>query len=381
MPESSPAVVSGFVAPGFERVQEAFEANFTRRGDVGGAFAAYVDGELVVDLWGGVADAATGASWEEDTLQLIFSGTKGITAAAMLLLVDRNELRLSEPVATYWPEFGQADKKDITIAEVLTHRTGLSALDGELENDFLLDPEGMAAVLARQAPNWPATRRIAYHPLTYGWLCGEIVRRVTGTTIGRFVRSEIAEPLGADIWIGLPPELEPRVSSIRMHDEFRDLRSIVCAGPGGQRYTNPPFFDEPLIWNERPFHEAEIAGVNGIADARGMAALYACLANGGTLGGTRLLSTETAALAPAVLARGEDALSGENLAFSTGFELQTELALLGPAITAFGHGGAGGSIHGAWPRQRVGFSYLMNEMRDIDDDRSRVPLAALYAAL
>ncbi len=339
--------VHGYAAPGFEVVRDAFAANFDRRGEVGAAFAAYVDGEPVVDLWAGVADAATGAPWERDTLQLIFSGTKGVVATALLLLVERGQLALEEPVATYWPEFAQSGKQAITVGDVLSHQAGLPWLDADVTGEALLDDEALAALLARQAPLWPGDRRVSYHPLTYGWLCGELVRRVADTTVGA-----LAEPLGAEIWIGLPSEQEPRVSTLCVRDDFRALGETLSATPGARRYGNPPIFEEPLLWNLPAVHAAEVPGANGIATARGMAALYGCLAGGGTL------------------------------AFGAGFELQTERSPFGPALDGYGHGGAGGSMHGAWPKHRVGFSYAMNQMRDdSDDDRSRTLLAALYTAV
>lgn len=376
------ASVSGFVAPGFEIVQDAFAANFTRRGEVGAAFAAHLDGELVVDLWGGVADQATQAPWSEDTLSIIFSGTKGVVAVAMLMLVDRGVLSLEEPVATYWPEFAAAGKERITVGDMLSHQAGLPYVEAQLTPESLLEPQALAELLAKQAPAWPGERRISYHALTYGWLCGEVMRRVTGETVGELVRKEIAAPLGADIWIGLPAEQESRVSVLCVHESHAASKAFAYSGPGAPRYTNPPLFDEPLPWNETRIHAAEIPGANGITDARSMAAMYGCLARGGSLGEARLLDAKTIALGTRERSRGRDALAPESLAFGAGFELQTERSPLGPAVVAYGHTGAGGSVHGAWPTHRVGFSYVMNQMREeYDDDRSRSLLTALYAAV
>jgi CubicO group peptidase (beta-lactamase class C family) len=376
------AAVSGFVAPGFEIVQDAFAANFARRDEVGAAFAAHVDGKLVVDLWGGLADQANQAPWEKDTLSIIFSGTKGVVAIAAMVLVDRGEISLEEPVATYWPEFAASGKEWVTVGDVLSHQAGLPYIEADLTTESLLDPEGLAALLAAQPPAWAAERRVTYHALTYGWLAGELVRRVSGITVGEFVRREIAEPLGVEIWIGLPSEHEPRVSTLSMHESFAAAKDLAYFGPGARRYTNPPLFDEPLLWNEARVHAAEIPGAAGITNARSMATLYGCLACGGSLGDTRLMSAETVALAGRDRSRGRDALAPESIAFGAGFELQTERSPFGPAAVAFGHGGAGGSFHGTWPKHRVGFSYVMNQMREeYDDDRSRSLLAALYTAV
>lgn len=374
------AAVSGFAAPGFEIVKDAFTANFASRGEVGAAFAAYLDGKPVVDLWGGVADQSTQKPWSEDTLSIIFSGTKGVVALAVLMLVDRGKISLEEPVATYWPQFAAAGKERITVGEMMSHQAGLPYVEAQLAPESLLDPQGLAELLAKQAPAWPGESRVTYHALTYGWLCGELVRRVTGETVGELVRKEIAAPLDAEIWIGLPAEHEARVSTLCMHESFATAE--LGLGPGAPRFMNPPTFDEPLPWNEARIHATEIPGANGITNARSMAAMYGCLACGGSLGEVRLLDAETIALGSRERSRARDALAPESLAFGVGFELQTERVTLGPAHAAFGHTGAGGSCHGAWPSHRVGFSYVMNQMREeLDDDRSRSLLAALYAAV
>jgi CubicO group peptidase (beta-lactamase class C family) len=371
-PDARGFVASGFVAPGFEVV----------RGEVGAGFAAYLDGELVVDLWGGLADADAGVPWSQDTLTVIFSGTKGVTAVAMLMLVDRGQLSLEEPVATYWPEFAAAGKEHVTVGDVLSHQAGLPYVELPLSFESLLDPDALAELLAKQAPAWPGERRGSYHALTYGWLCGELARRVSGMTVGELVRDEIAAPLGAEIWISLSEEHESRVSKLCVHESFEAVMAFACAGPGAPRYANPRVFEQPLVWNEARFHAVESPAVSGITNARSMAALYGCLACGGTIGDVSLMSAETVALGIRERFRGRDALAPESLAFGAGFELQTESVPLGPAPAAFGHSGAGGSRHGAWPTHRVGFSYVMNQMRDeSDDERSRALLAALYAAI
>lgn len=371
---------SGYVAPGFEIVREAFDANFGIRGEVGAEFAAYLDGELVIDLWGGAARPQS--SWSRDTLTVIFSGTKGVVAVAMLMLLDRGELSLEAPVGICWPEFAAAGKEHVTIGDVLSHQAGLPYIEADISDESLLDPRALASLLAEQAHAWSGERRVSYHALTYGWLCAEIIRRVSGRTVGEFVREEIAKPLGAEIWIGLPDEHEPRVSSLCLHESFGQFTELAYVGAGARRFTNPPLFDAPLLWNERRFHAAEVAGAGGITNARSMAALYGCLACGGSLGGVELLAAETVAQANVARVRGRDALAADSLAFGSGFELQTERAPFGPAVDGYGHNGAGGSCHGAWPSHRVGYSYVMNQMRDdYDDDRSRSLLAALYAAV
>ncbi len=377
----------GFVAPGLERVREEFERNFVERGELGAAFAVYCDGELVIDLWGGCADPATGRPWAADTLQLIFSGTKGLVATCLLLLIERGRLRLEDRVCEHWPEFAANGKREITVAEVVSHRGRLPGIRVPLAAADIYDDRRMAALLAEQAPEEDPRARATYHPLTYGWLCGELIRRIDGRSVGRFFAEEVAAPLGLEVWIGLPQELEGRVSTLvhgpdwgssPLLDEEAQRRDELLA----RIWSNPPD-EQPMPENTRAFHAAEIPGAGAIGTARSIARLYGCLARGGELDGVRLLRPETIALGEQELSRFNDAFSDEEVAFGTGFALQSKHSGLGPPARVFGHGGAGGSVHGAWPQLRVGFSYAMNEMRDglRGDPRSESLLGALYEAL
>jgi CubicO group peptidase (beta-lactamase class C family) len=387
-PALSSGAFGGLVAPGLESVADAFAANFALRRDAGAAFAVVYDGEPVLDVWGG--EAAPGKPWRADTLQLVFSCTKGWVAACMLILIDRGELALDDPVSRHWPEFAANGKQDVSIAEVVSHRARLPVHREPVVLEDVTDDVRMAALLARQAPHPDPRAVAAYHALTYGWLCGELVRRVDGRSVGRFFAEEIAEPLGLEMWIGLPAEHEGRVSTLAYgpgwrtahvagdeqlaHDELLRLA-----------WTNPAILppEGPGAWNTRAFHAAEIPGGNGIATARSIARFYGCLARGGEIDGVRILSPETIALAQRELSRfREPLLSDEPMAYGIGFQLQTEEAKLGPVAEAIGHGGAGGSMHGAWPDRRVGFSYAMNQMRDpANDSRSQALLKALFDAL
>lgn len=372
------SAIEGLVEAGFEPVADAFAANFDRDEEVGAAFAAYAGGRPVVDVWGGVADHTTGRPWERDTLQLIFSGTKGLTAGCVLLLMDRGRLAEDCPVAHYWPEFAACGKEEVTVGNVLTHQAGLAAVTTDLELADLLNPVAVASKLAAQAPHW-SDGRLAYHGLTYGWLCDGLVRRVDGRSVGGYFADEIAKPLGLEAWIGLPPELEHRVSSLTMRDYAADPPASAY---GRRVFFNPPVFVDPLPWNRPEFHTAELAGVNGVASARSIARYYACLAHGGELDGVRLCSPAAVESAAAPRTRGVDPYALEEVAFGLGFELQNSEMSLGSPADAFGHTGAGGSSHGAWPSQGVGFSYCMNEMRpEAPDRRARRVLAALAACI
>jgi CubicO group peptidase (beta-lactamase class C family) len=275
-------------------------------------------------------------------------------------------------------------KEHLTVAEVMSHRAGLPAVRQRLEPAAILDPVRMADLLAAQAPYWPDAGRLAYHALTYGWLCDAIVRRTAGLSTGELFARRIAGPLGLDAWIGLPAEQEHRVSTLDGSHYTFEMKPVGDADGGYAQliYENPPLFAAPLPWNTAPFHVAEVPAANGIATARSVARYYSCLASGGSLGDVRVWSQAAVEDARAERSRGVDPFSGETCAFGLGFALQTHEAYLGPVADAFGHGGAGGSTHGAWPDAGIGFSYCMNQMRAEETDmRGRNLLAALVAAL
>jgi CubicO group peptidase (beta-lactamase class C family) len=378
-------VISGWVAAGYGPVRHEFENVLTRPGEAGAAFAAVVDGVPVVDLWGGVRDADAQIPWTADTAQLIFSGTKGMIASCILLLLDRGQLSRDRRVTDYWPDFAAAGKGDVLVRHLLSHQAGLPAVEPPPTGKEALDPVEMAARLAQQPALWPAGTAVTYHALTFGWLCDGLIRKVDGRSAGRFFADEIAGPLGLAAWIGLPQAAEAWVATMMrapdyevtfgdVSDEARALLIRIYAGGG--------IVGERFVVNDPDFLRAEIAGVNGVATARSMARLYGCLACDGVIDGVRLLSAETVRLASVPLAAGLDQLTGKPLAFSTGFETQTALQWYGPAESAFGHSGAGGSVHGAWPQLRTGFSFAMNLMRRDDrDGRAQRLLGALYGCV
>jgi CubicO group peptidase (beta-lactamase class C family) len=361
-------------------VRDAFAAGLARGG--GAAFAAWRGGECLVDIWGGTADEAAAAPWREETLQVIFSGTKGLVAACVLALVDRGELELEAEVGRYWPEFAQAGKSRLTVADLLAHRAGLAALTSPLEPGEALEPDRPAALLARQEPFWPDGEPFAYHALTFGWLCHGLVRAVAGTTIGALFGELFARPLGLEVWVGLPDEMEPRVSTLTV-DDWSLAEPVRHPEYARKIFSNPEVFGAGFPLNQASWHQAEIPAVNGIARARDLAKLYACFASGGQLDGRRLISEATLEIARRPLSRGPDPFFDAPFAFGCGFELQAaEFRRFGPLADAFGHTGAGGSIHGASPTYGVGFSYCTNRMCDEqNDDRGRSLLRALEHCL
>jgi CubicO group peptidase (beta-lactamase class C family) len=386
-PVSDPTV-HGFVAPGFEQVKEEFTRNLTTRGDIGAAFAVCRGNATLVDLWGG-SSAPPDRLWTRDTLQLVFSGTKGLVATALLVLVDRGELDLDAPVCSYWPEFAAAGKEHLTVGELVSHRARLPGVDEPLALEDVLDDAAMARRLAAQRPSDDPRAGAVYHALTYGWLCAGLVRSITGATIGELFAQQVARPLDLELWIGLPAAEEPRVSTLVYGPHWGngpqfDPEALAGDSLLASVWANPALFPpDEVPWNRRDFHAAEIPGANAIGTARSMARLYACLAAGGHLDGVELLSVETVELGRRERSRFVDPLTLEPLTYGAGFQLQTELRRFGAPADAFGHAGAGGSIHAAWPTQGIGLSYAMNELRDDPDGdpRTTALLEALHEAL
>jgi CubicO group peptidase (beta-lactamase class C family) len=360
--------VHGTVSKGFERVRDAFEMNFREGGEVGAAFCLHVKSRKVVDLWGGIADADNNTRWKEDTASLVFSTTKGATAMCALTLVDQKRLDLDTPVAKYWPEFAAAGKADVPVRMLLNHRAGLPVVDDRLTREQVLAVGPVVDALARQAPMWPPGSQHGYHALTYGWLVGELVRRVTGKSLGAYFRDEIAGPLGLDFWIGLPAALEPRVAKLRAApppDPALAAQMAAMFGPeslAGRALTlNGALAGDGFaqVFNLPEVHRSEIPAANGITTARSLSRLYAaCI---GTVKGKRLFGKHTLAKACAIQSDAPDAVLFVRTTFGLGFMLNgPEIPLLGP--TSFGHAGAGGSLGFADAASGVAFGYVMNQM-------------------
>jgi CubicO group peptidase (beta-lactamase class C family) len=365
--------LGGYVAPGFGAVADEFSRNFTVRGDLGASFAVVRDDEVLVDLWGGIADRAGARPWTADTLQILFSGTKGLVAACLLLLMERGQLTLEAPVARYWPEFAAAGKADVPVRDLVSHAVGLPGLEVPVTWQEATDARRMAVLLAAQPRSRDPRATRTYHAVTFGWLCGELVRRVDGRGIGQFFAEEIARPLDLELWIGLPADLEGRVSVVELAPTWTSIADERLALDSLRRaIENPPRYrPESFPWNEPDWHAAEVPSSNGIGTARSVARFYAGL--------DQVLSPATVRLGSTVLSSRHDPLMDRVTSFGVGFQLQTDTLTLGPEPAAFGHGGAGGSVHGRWPRQRLGFSYAMNLLRDDPGDvRAAALLAALY---
>ncbi|MGR3938490.1 serine hydrolase domain-containing protein [Streptomyces sp. BRA346] len=372
--------INGEVAPGFEPVREAFKANFVRHGDIGAAVCVYQHGQPVVDLWGSVADPEIGRPWTRDTLQLVYSATKGATTTAVHMLAERGELDLDAPVAKYWPEFAANGKADIPVRWLLSHQAGLVALDQPVPLKEALAWHPMAAALAAQRPLWTPGTAHGYHGRTWGWLVGEVIRRVSGRSPGRFFADEIAAPLGLDFFIGLPVDQRDRVSrmmyqrpevdltTVPAESLPKELREMVAAWKDPNSFSNRAYAvtDPPEIDFDSPeVQAAELPGSNGIGTARGLARMYAALI--GEVDGVRLLTPATLASATKEQASGKDQVMLIPSRFSAGYMLSAETnPMTGP--NAFGHTGRGGSLGFADPEHGLAFGYVMNNIISGADD-------------
>lgn len=361
--------IQGTVAEGFGAVADAFRANFTERGDLGAAFGLYVDGQPKVDVWAGVADKTTGRAWAEDTLQLVYSTTKGAAAICVAQLVERGHLAYSDLVAEHWPEFAANGKEAVTVAEMMSHQAGLPYVDAALSFDEVMAIDPIVEALAAQTPIWPPGSTHGYHALTYGWLAGELVRRVDGRRIGRYFAEEVAAPLGLEFWIGLPESEEQRVSRLEPAPPPTDPEALAMLmktmGPGTAGFKTLTLNGimtggGDQGFNGRAIHATEMPAANGITTARSLARMYA--ATVGPVDGVRLLDEATVSTASAEAVSGLDASLSLESRFGMGFMLDGELTkMLSPR--SFGHAGAGGSLGYADPGSRVGYGYVMNQMQ------------------
>lgn len=383
----------GTVDARFAPVRDAFAANFAQRGELGAALHVTVDGRAVVDLWGGVADHRHGREWTADTLVLVFSSTKGAAAACAHLLAARGELDLDRPIARDWPEFAGAGKEQITPRQVLTHSSGLAAIDTPLPAEAIYDWPRMTAALAAQAPLWPPGRGHGYHAITFGFLIGELVRRISGESLGGFFQSQLAAPLGIDFWIGLPETLESRVAPVRMAPPLPTptplFRAMMQRGSlTWKAFMNPRGMLTSSHANSRATHAAEIPASNGITNARGLAGLYAPFANGGRGQGVRFADHDTLAAMSTVAVEGDDLVLKLPTRFSAGFMKTVDnggldSARFGPNPEAFGHVGAGGSFGMADPTARVAIGYVMNQLGHgvLLNQRGQSLIDAVYESL
>lgn len=384
--------VEGFVARGFEEVRIEFERNFVERDEIGAAVAAYWHGEKVVDLWGGRRLPDGNAPWEEDTMVVVMSTTKGLAAITLAVANANGWIDYDERVAHYWPEFAQHGKSEVTVRQLLGHEAGLVLLDEKLTIEKLRDLDYVSRVLARQTPAWRPGTRHGYHTLTIGLYMQELLRRVdpAGRTLGQFFRDEIGERLGAEFYIGLPRKVpDDRLARIKPLSMARGLlalrytplaTTLKMITPGS--LLRRSFLGSALDMNDRPSLEIELPAGNGVGTARAIARIYSALAEGGSEIG---ITPETFArvIAPPAAARAMDTVLGVPSYFSLGFLRPGPDVWFGSSERAFGAPGAGGSFGFGDPDARLGYAYVMNRLDFYltDDPREKALRDALYRAM
>lgn len=381
--------ISGFAAPGYETVAEAFARSFDDRPEMGAALHVVREGKSVVDLWAGIADARTGRPWQEDTPSVIFSCTKGLVSILAARLVQEGRLDYEAPVSRYWPEFAAAGKGAVTVGDALAHRAGLSAPRLDLTEDDIVDWDRVVAVLAEQEPLWPLGTGYAYHALTHGWVAGEIIRRVTGRSVGQYFADLIAGPLGVDAWIGLPESQAPRAAHLRVSPPLSALWAEEAAKPApnwpykamtlGQALP-ADLVSETGGFNMQRIRAAEIPGAGGIASAEALATIWS--ATVAPTRGVKLLDADVIGAATRPRSEGISVFGGEPpySRWGCGFQLDSE-ARRYLDDQCFGHDGAGGQVGFADPRHKIGFGFVTNWMMGPEDQRATAIIAALRASL
>jgi len=374
--------ISGHCDDAFAGVGEAFRGNFTERGEVGAAVCVIVGGRMVVDLVGGLASEATGRPWQPDTIVNFYSLGKAIIGLLALQQVDAGRIGLDDPIASLWPEFAAGGKQHATVRHALCHRAGVPAIAEPLTNDDLWDWERMTAALAATPAWWEPGSRHTYHTNTYGHLIGEIVRRTTGAMPGQRLR-EVAAPLGADLFWGVPADQQqrcadviwapekPMSSNVRIGDLTGEARMIALG------YFNPPGYSSAGVVNTAEWRAAQVPSTNGHGTATGVARLYAALLEPG-----RLLSTELLTEATRVQSEGWCPVLGEETAFGLGFKPTSPRRPFGPNPRSFGHFGTGGAVGFADPDAGVAFGYVMNHVIPRwQSTRNRALIDAVYRSI
>ena len=378
-------LVSGMVAPGFEPVADAFARGFEGRPAMGAALHVTKDGESIVNLWAGVADARTGRAWTERTPSVVFSCTKGLVSILAARLVQEGRLDYAAPVARYWPEFAAAGKDKVTVGQALAHQAGLSAPRADLTEDDIVDWDRVVAALAAQEPLWRLGTGYAYHALTHGWVAGEIVRRVSGQTVGSYFRDLVTGPLGVDAWIGLPEDKADEAAHLGVSAPLVAL----WAEEAGKPAPNWPYkamtlgsalpadlVSEDGGFNKQRIRAAEIPGAGGVASAEALATIWSATVV--PTGGVRLIDDAVIAEATRTQSQGQSVFGGDPpySRWGYGFQLDSE-ARRYLADGNFGHDGAGGQVGFADPERRIGFGFVTNWMMGPEDQRATQILDAL----
>ena len=390
-------MVEGEVAPGWEPVADAFRSNFAAGTEIGAACSVYHSGKKVVDLWGGYRDPATGATWEQDTLVLVFSTTKGMTSLAVAVAHSKGLFDYDEKVATYWPEFAAGGKENVTVRQLFSHQAGLCAIDEPMDLELLGDPDRVASAIAKQVPAWEPGTRHGYHGVSLGWYESELVRRVDPQhrTIGQYFADEVADPLGLEFYIGLPDDVSDERIAVMQGQWYRtkmlaNLSKLPSKFVKGflnpksitaRTFANPKVVGMPIRYNDRAMRRIELPASNGIGQVRSIAKAYGEFATGGAtlgIGDETMAALTDAAATPS--GGSYDLVLHDETIFSLGFLKPWDANPFGTA-RAFGTPGAGGSFGYADPELGLGFAYAMNRMDYYlyDDPRERALRTAAIA--
>ncbi len=375
--------IEGHCDSRFAGVRSALARNFREHGELGAGLAVTLEGRAVVDLWAGWTDPERTRPWRRDTLVNVFSVGKPMAALCLLMLIESGRVDLDAPVADNWPEFAAAGKDAVTVRMLLGHRAGLPAIRAPLPATAMYDWPLMTSALAAERPWWEPGERHGYHVNTFGFLIGELVRRVSTETVGAFVRRTIAGPLNADFHFGIGADEDRRVADFvfpHVAPEFIDARTPLLVR---QTYLNPPGLSGLGTVNTRAWRAAEMPSTNAHATARGVARIYSALAAGGAVDGVRLLASETVELAAREVSCGLDAVLNRPSRFGLGFQLTQPERPIGPNDGSFGHFGAGGSLGFADPDQGLAFAYTPNQGEGPrwQNPRNRGLIDAVYACL
>ncbi|NUS22516.1 MAG: beta-lactamase family protein [Mesorhizobium sp.] len=373
--------IDGLCDARFARVRDAFAWCFAQGLEHGGGVTVVVEGRTVVDHWGGHADAARTRPWRRDTLINVWSSTKGVVALAIAMLVERGKLDYAAPVARYWPEFAEGGKERITLDQVMSHQSGLNGLAVPMNEAGLLAWTPYTDALAAMSPLWDPGSRCVYHALSYGHLAGEVLRRVDGRSVGRFVAEEIAGPLGADFHIGLPEPEDSRAAEMIEGPKTSDWVEFVRASPFPQACDNPA--PRALAPNDRAWRAAEVPGGNGQSTAHALARIYGVMAAGGAFEGRPLIGRAAIEEAARPRFRGIDDSFALPAAFAAGYQIEDPVYGGRASPQTFGHTGWGGAVGFADPGAAVGFGYVTNRMLGFDDldPRRKALIDAVYDAL
>ena len=364
----------------FSGVIDVFNANFQNKGEIGASFAATVNGEFVVDIWGGHRDSDKRLSWERDTIVNVYSSTKTMTFLVALMLYDRGLLDLDAPVAKYWPDFAQNGKENVLVKHVLSHSAGLPGFENIKTVEELFDWEACVSDLAVQAPWWEPGTQCGYHAISQGYLIGEIVRRITGESIGQWFSKEVAAPLGADFYIGMPASEFGRAADLIPGPDRVDLSKLDQESFLARVLSIPV---KGAIIHTDDWRSAEIPAANGYGNARSIAKVQSLVANGGTAFGKTLLSQEACRIAAELQMDSNDLVLGIPMRYCMGYAQVTERMPYSPSPHALFWAGAGGSFILVDMERKICCSYVMNKMGDtlIGDERAVGLIRSLYDSL